>query len=311
MKAIGFSQSGGPQVLHVFDRPEQHAGPGEVRIRVLAATVNPADTMARTGMSQQAMTALERPYVVGMEAAGTIDEVGEGVSLRVGEDVTAIVLPFGPRGGAYAEHVIVRASHVFPTPKGMDSLAAATLPMNGLTAVMALDTLALSKGAIIAVTGAAGALGGYVVQLARAAGLQVIADASEADEALVRGLGAHHVVRRGVDVAGRIRDLQPAGVAGLVDASVQNIEVTPAIADGGTMVIVRAWSGDPGRGIRKEHVSVSQGAGRADLLAKLRQSIEKGVLTPRVARSYPAEEAAAAHRAMEAGGVRGRLVLTF
>ncbi|WP_426773466.1 zinc-binding dehydrogenase, partial [Pseudomonas aeruginosa] len=101
------------------------------------------------------------------------------------------------------------------------------------------------------------------------------------------------------------------GVAVLVGASVQNGEVTYAIADGGTMVIVRAWSGDPGRGIRKEHVSVSQGAGRADLLAKLRQVIEKGVLTPRVARSYPAEEAAAAHRAMEAGGVRGRLILTF
>lgn len=311
MKAIGFSKFGGPEVLHVFDRPEQHPGPGEVRIRVRAATVNPADTMARTGMSQQAMTALERPYVVGMEAAGTIDEVGEGVSLSVGQDVTAIILPFGQCGGAYAEQVIVKALQVLPTPKGMDSLAAATLPMNGLTAVMALDTLALARGASIAVTGAAGALGGYVIQLARAAGFQIIADASEADEALVRGLGAHHIVRRGADVAERIRDIQPTGVSGLLDASLQNGAVVPAIADGGTMVIVRAWSGDPGRGIRKEHISVSQGAGRVDLLTKLRQSIEKGVLTPRVARSYPAEEAAAAHRAIEAGGIRGRLVLTF
>lgn len=311
MKAIGFSKFGGPEVLHVFDRPEQHPGPGEVRIRVRAATVNPADTMARTGMSQHAMTALERPYVVGMEAAGTIDEVGEGVSLSVGQDVTAIILPFGQCGGAYAEQVIVKALQVLPTPKGIDSLAAATLPMNGLTAVMALDTLALARGTSIAVTGAAGALGGYVIQLARAAGLQIIADASEADEALVRGLGAHHIVRRGADVAERIRDIQPTGVSGLLDASLQNGAVVPAIADGGTMVIVRAWSGDPGRGIRKEHISVSQGAGRVDLLTKLRQSIEKGVLTPRVARSYPAEEAAAAHRAIEAGGIRGRLVLTF
>lgn len=311
MRAIGFSEFGGPEVLHLIDRREQLPDPGEVRIRVRAATVNPTDTMARAGLRQSLMAAATPPYVPGMEAAGTIDAVGEGSQWAVGDDVMAMIVPFGPRGGAYAEQVVVPADQVVRMPAGLDAVAAATLPMNGLTAALAIEAMDLPAGAVVAVTGAAGALGGYVVQLARAAGLRVVADASEADEELVHELGAHEIVRRGPDVAKNIRAVVPAGVAGLVDASVQHGQVAPAIADRGVMVLAREWDGDPGRGIRKEYRLVTRSAGRSDLLELVRRRAEEGALVPRVARTFPAEDVVAAHRALEAGGTRGRLVLTF
>src|SRR5690606_37354112 len=126
-------------------------------------------------------------------------------------------------------------------PSGASHAEAATIPMNGLTARLTLDRLGLEPGHTIAVTGAAGAYGGYVVQLAKADGLRVIADASEADEQLVRDLGADVVVRRGDDVAERIRDAQPEGVDALADGSVQDALVLPAVKDGGGIAAVRPF----------------------------------------------------------------------
>lgn len=311
VRAVGFFEFGGPEVLQVVDLPEPHAGPGEVRIRVRAATVNPIDTLARAGKRRDAMAELSPPYVVGMEAAGEIDEVGAGAPWPVGEHVIALVLPFGPHKGAHAEQVVVPAAQVVRAPAGMGPVEAATIPMNGMTAALVIEALDLPPGATIAVTGAAGAVGGYVIQLAKAAGLQVIADASEKDRGLVRDLGADEIVPRGADVARHIRALAPDGVAGLVDASVQHAQVVPAIADGGVLVLVRDWAGEPGRGIRKRHVLVSQAAGRQDLLVAVRDRAEQGVLVPRVARTFSPEEAAVAHRMLKAGGTRGRLVITF
>jgi NADPH:quinone reductase-like Zn-dependent oxidoreductase len=150
-----------------------------------------------------------------------------------------------------------------------------------------------------------------VVQLAKADGLRVIADAAEADEELVRGLGADDVVRRGDDVADRIRALVPDGVDGLADGSVQSELVTDAIADGGGLAVVRGWKGEPGRGITVHRIWVARYAQRADALDRLRQQVEDGTVTLRVAHTFSAEQAAEAHRMLEGGGVRGRLVLTF
>ena len=111
--------------------------------------------------------------------------------------------------------------------------------MNGLTAQYALDLLDLPKGAILAVTGAAGAFGGYMVQLGANRGLRVIADSSAADEDLVRSLGAHEVIRRGDDIADRIRALVPDGVDGLADGSIQNELLLPAVRDDGGFATVR------------------------------------------------------------------------
>ena len=125
----------------------------------------------------------------------------------------AIVVPKGSHG-AYREQIVLDARSVVRAPAGKTHAEAATLPMNGLTARQSLDLLGLSPGQVLAVTGAAGAYGGYVIQLAKAEGLKVIADASEKDEKLVASLGADIVVRRGDDVASRIREPSLKGSMG-------------------------------------------------------------------------------------------------
>ncbi len=312
MRAVGLFTHGGPEVLEVVDVPEVHAGPGEVRIRVHAATVNPTDVGTRNGTRAEMQKADPPPYVPGMEAAGVIDEVGDGVAdrLQVGDAVIAIVVPKGSHG-AYREQIVLDARSVVRAPAGKTHAEAATLPMNGLTARQSLDLLALSPGQVIAVTGAAGAYGGYVIQLAKAEGLTVIADASETDEALVRSLGADVVVRRGDDVASRFLQHFPQGVDGLADGAVLNERVIAAVRDGGAFTSVRGFLGAPQRDIRFTATLVRGYVHEWEKLDRLRQQVDAGVLTLRVAQVYPPENAADAHRRLEAGGTRGRLVIQF
>jgi NADPH:quinone reductase-like Zn-dependent oxidoreductase len=221
-----------------------------------------------------------------------------------------IDVPTGAHGG-YREDLVLPAGSVVRAPAGADAVAASTLPMNGLTARMALDRMALSPGQVLAVTGAAGAFGGFVVQLGKADGLTVVADASEADEQLVRDLGADVVVRRGDDVAARIREHFPEGVHGLADGSVQDAALLPAVRDGGAMATVRGYRGDGQRDVRVLPTRVSRAAEDRAGLDRLRQQVEDGLLTLRVARAFPAEQATEAHRVLARGGIRGRLVITF
>ncbi|MFF6889959.1 NADP-dependent oxidoreductase [Streptomyces microflavus] len=313
MKAVGVYEFGGPEVLRVLDLPEPQAGPGEVRVRVHAAAVSPTDVMLRTGGHAVRMTGRRPPFVPGMDAAGVIDQLGPGVEgrLAVGQRVVALVLFTGPHGGAYAEQVVVPAESVVPAPEGMGFPEASTLPMNAMTARLALDVLDLPPGGTVAVTGAVGAVGGYAVELARADGLMVIADAAPRDGETVRGFGADHVVGRGAGIAERIRTLVPEGVAGVVDGSAQTTELVPAISDGGTLVELRGWPGPAERGIRVCPVMVPDRIGDTAGLDTLCRQAEAGVLTPRVAQVLPAAEAARAHRLLEAGGLRGRVVLEF
>jgi NADPH:quinone reductase-like Zn-dependent oxidoreductase len=191
--------------------------------------------------------------------------------------------------------------------------------MNGLTARRALDLLGLSAGQSVAVTGGAGVVGGLVIQMARAEGITVVADASPADEELVRSLGADLVVPRGPGVARRILDAVPEGVDGLVDAAViGSSAVAGAVRDGG--VIVTLLGEGPRalrpadlrrRSLRTYMVFVPDYLDDRARLDRLRSQAEAGELTMRIARVLPAEQAAEAHRLLEAGGVRGRLVLEF
>ena len=311
MRAVGVMQFGGPDALRLVDVPAEPLGPGQVRLRVEAAAVSPTDTHARSGAYAGRDPIKTPPWVPGMDVAGVVTEVGDGVEhVAVGELAMGIVVPFGPHGG-YRENKVLSGDSVVRAPKGATAVEACTLPMNGLTARLALDHMALRPGQVLAVTGAAGAFGGYVVQLAKADGLTVVADASEADEQLVRDLGTDVVVRRGDDVAARIREHFPDGVNGLADGSVQVALVLPAVRDGGAVATVRGYRGDGQRGLRVFPTRVYQVAEDRAALDRLRQQVEDGVLTLRVARTFPAEQAAEAHRMLEAGGVRGRLVLTF
>lgn len=312
MRAVGLMVHGGPEVLQIVDVPEVHAGPGQVRICVHAAAVNPTDTMARNGSRAEQQKIDPPPYVPGMDAAGIVDEVGPGVrtGVKIGDAVMAMVVPKASHG-AYREQIVLNARAVVAAPVGTTHIEACTLPMNGLTARQSLDLLGLKAGEALAVTGAAGAYGGYITQIAKSEGLKVIADASEDDEALVKSLGADIVVRRGNDVAERIRSHFPNGVDGLADGAVLNELVIPAVRNGGAFTSVRGFQGTPQRGIKFTTTFVRTYDCEFEKLDRLRQLAEAGVLTLRVAGTYAAERASEAHRRLEARGTRGRLVITF
>jgi len=305
MKAIAFNTPGDPDVFEVMELPDPEVGPGEVLIRVQATAVSPVDTSVRARKRAD-----DGPIVVGMDAAGVIEAIDEAADtdLTVGDKVMAVVMPNGTHGG-YAQRISVSADSVVRMPKGTTFAEAATLPMNGLTARLALDTLDLPKGATLAVTGAAGMLGGNVVQLAKADGLTVIADTSEDDDDLVQELGADIVKLRGEGFAEAIRQKFPNGVDGVVDAAALVDQIVPAAKDGATIITIRGAKGERERGVTLRPISVATYDGRRDKLDELRQQVEDGVLKPRVDDVLPMEEAAEAHRRMEAGGVRGRIVL--
>ena len=312
MRAVGLYKYGGPDVLEVVDVPEVHAGTGQVRIRVHAAAVNPTDTMARNGSREEEQKVDPPPYVPGMDVAGVIDQIGDDIStnVSVGDAVMAMVVPKAAHG-AYREQIVLDARAVVPAPAGTSHVEACTLPMNGLTAQQSLDLLGLSSGETLAVTGAAGAYGGYIIQLAKTEGLTVIADASEADRGLVAKLGADIVVVRGDDVATRFREHFLEGVDGLADGAVQNELVIPAVRDGGSFTSVRRFIGAPQRNISFTATMVRTYDGEYEKLDKLRQLVEAGSITLRVADTYAPEQAGEAHRRLEAGGTRGRLVIEF
>jgi NADPH2:quinone reductase len=319
MRAIGLHEYGGPDVLQVVEVPTPHAGHGEIRIRVHAVTVNPADTLVRLGDVAAYLQDVPPPYIPGMDAAGVVDEIGEGAEtdLQVGDAVMAMVMPIRPEGGAYAEQLVLPATWVVRAPRGTGHAEASTLPMNGLTARQALDLLALSPGDTLAVTGAAGCLGGYVIGLARAAGLRVLAVAVADDEALVRELGAELFVPRGDDFAAGVRAAVPGGVDGLVDAALIGPPALAAIRDGGGIATVRQPGErgvkeiEPERGITVHPVQVLQYGGDTARLDSVREHAEQGTLRPRIAARHTPEEAGDAHRALEAGGSRGRHVIVF
>ncbi|HEX6453947.1 MAG TPA: NADP-dependent oxidoreductase [Trebonia sp.] len=314
MRAVGFAEFGDASVLGIVTLPVPDPGPGQVRVHVTAATVNPTDIAFRAGLrgGRGLPDGVRPPFIAGMDLAGVIDAVGPDVSGWTGGDqVMAAVSPWEPGGGAQAEYRVVDTDQLARVPDGMALTAAATLPMNGMTVRAALDMLALPTGAVLAVTGAAGAVGGYAIQLGIHDGLRVVADAAPADEELIRGLGATHVVPRGDGFAAAVRSAYPSGADGLIDAALIGPPALAAVKDGGQLIAVRPFQGDTERGITISLVLVGRHLHEGARIAELADLAAKGVLTPRVAELIPAEHAADAHRKLEAGGVRGRLVLTF
>ncbi len=309
MRAVGITAAGGPEVLRVIDRPVREPGPDEVRIAVRAAAVNPTDI----GLRQMGGGELPAPWTPGMDAAGTIESVGENVArLSVGERVMAAVTPRRPEGGAQAQLIVVPAASVVPIPDGATLEQAATLPMNGLTAKLGLQLLDLRAGQTLAVTGGAGLLGSYVIPLAKEAGLTVIADARPRDADAVRGYGADTVVERGDDFAGAVRAVAPDGVDGVYDTALLHERAFGALHDGGVMVVVRGWSPEQTeRGISVRQVWVREVLERTEWLDELRELAGAGRLSLRVAGEYPPERAAEAQQLMDAGGLRGRAVIVF
>ncbi|MEV6609761.1 NADP-dependent oxidoreductase [Kutzneria sp. NPDC051319] len=319
MKAVGFHTPGGPEVLTVLDLPEPHAGPGEVRIRVRGAAINPADVLIRLGDVD--LGGSPAPYVPGLEVAGVVDQVGAGAesSFRVGDDVMSLVVPTRPQGGGYAEFVVVPKEWAVPAPSTVSLAEASTVPMNGLTAIWGIHVMGLKEGSTAAVTGSAGAFGGYFIELSKLAGVRVIADSSEADEELIRSLGADLIARRGPGYVADVLRQLPQGVDALADSALLGAAALDVIADNGVYSSLRAIGErgtetlpDPApRGISYRHFQFYENPDIPGSLLKLASAVQAGQLTPRVAEVIGPDEVARAHAALEAGGVRGRFVLDF
>jgi NADPH:quinone reductase len=308
-RAVAVTRPGGVEVLQVVERPVREPGPGEVRLAVRAAAVNPTDI----GLRERGAEGLEPPWVPGMDAGGAVESVGDGVEgFAVGDPVMAAVSPSRPDGGAQAELVVVPAASVVAIPEGATTEQASTLPMNGLTAMLGLELLDLRAGQTLAVSGGAGLLASYAIPLAKARDLRVLADAKPEDEELVRGFGADVVLPRGGGFPLAVREQVPGGVDGFLDTALLGRSAFPAIRDGGAIAAVRSWNdGEPERGIEIRQVWVRTVLERTDWLEQLRELASQGTLQLRVAATYPPEDAAEAHRLMEAGGLRGRAVIVF
>jgi NADPH2:quinone reductase len=309
-RAVGIHEPGGPEVVTLIDRVVREPGENEVRIAVAAAGVNPTDS----GLRERGGGDLPGPWTPGMDAAGTVESVGPGVEcLAVGDTVMAAVSPRRTDGGAQCELIVVPAASVVPVPDGATVQQAATLPMNGLTALRGLELLGLDAGETLAVTGGAGILASYVIALAHERGLRILADAKPEDQQLVRSFGADVVLARSDDFAGAVRAVEPEGVDAVYDTALLGREAFGAIRDGGGMVVVRGWdeSAATERDIEVHPVWVREVLERTDWLEQLRELASAGRLQLRVAGEYPPEQAHEAQRVMDAGGVRGRLLITF
>jgi NADPH:quinone reductase-like Zn-dependent oxidoreductase len=295
MKAVRFGRFGGPDVLELVELAEPRPGPGEVRIAVRAAGVNPSDWKKRQGLMDE-----ELPQTLGYEAAGVVDELGAGVTdVAVGDRVFG----FCVAGAAQAELAVL--SYYAPVPASLDFAGAAALPAAVETATRALDQLGVSGGGTLLVNGASGSVGSAAVQLAVARGARVIGTASPANHDHLRSLGAEPVAY-GEGMAERVRAI------GAVDLALD-------AAGSGVLPELIELAGGPERvltiadfaGARAHGVRFSGGdSGRAlHALAGIGELISSGRFALPVARTFPLAEVAAAHRAGEGGRVRGKIVL--
>jgi NADPH:quinone reductase-like Zn-dependent oxidoreductase len=310
MRAVIVREFGGPAALQVIDVPVPEPGPGQVRIRVAAAAVNPVDAVTRsgliTGLGPGAIGSFEH-VGIGWDVAGTVDAAGAGAAgFTAGSRVIGLRDRLDLPTGAYADQIVLDAGDVALAPEGVDLVHAATLPLNGLTALQGLAALDLAAGQTLLVTGAAGGLGGYGVELAALRGLRVVAAANAADEELVRSMGAEFFVPRSAHLATAVRELVPGGVDAAFDAAEIGLAALDAVRGGGAFAAFAGTGPRRLRGIRVEAVHI-----RADgaALAGLSRLAAAGRISLRVAATYPLAAAVQAHERLDKGGLRGRLVL--
>jgi NADPH:quinone reductase-like Zn-dependent oxidoreductase len=298
VKAIQYSRFGGPDVLELVELPDPHPGPGQIRVAVRAAGVNPIDWKMRSGVRGG-----DLPQTTGREVAGVVDELGAGVSdVAVGDKVFG----FAAGGGGAAE--LALSADFAPIPPSLDFAGAAGLPVAVETAVRTLDLLGVGSGSTVVINGAAGAVGSSAVQIAVARGARVIGTASPVNHDYLRSLGAEPTTY-GDDLADRLRELAPDGVDAALDAAGGG--ALPALVElAGSperVVTVADYAGAEATGVR---FSGGMGTARAvHALTDIGELIESGRFTLTVAQTFPLDEIAEAHRLSETGHVRGKLVL--
>jgi NADPH2:quinone reductase len=303
MRAVLVSEFGDPGVLRVVERDDPVLRDGEVLVRIRATAVNPSDISARLGQTHQRIPGMPMPFTPGWDLAGTIVTVGDGdTDLRSGDRVLGMIpwAPIRARTGAYAELAAVEPGWLTRTPDELDDERAAALPLSGLTALQGLNLLHLPSRARVLITGAGGAVGGMAVQLAVAAGHRVVAVAGRDDEEWVDSLGATEVLSRDADLSGL------GALDGVFDAVPVGPRSAAALRPGGRAVFTRPPAEEPPAGIAFETVFVEPDP---LALAGLARRVAAGDLRIRIAQTFPLSDASRAHARMDAGGVKGKLIL--
>ena len=310
MQAVRFHEFGAPDVLRVEDVAQPVPGAGQVRVRVAATSFNGVDATIRAGAMQGPIPVV-LPHTPGIDVSGTVDALGQGVTgLQVGDAVVGF-LPMDADGAA-AEYVLAPAEVLTAAPSTVPLADAAALPSVGLTAWQALfDHGGLTAGQRVLVNGAGGAVGGYAVQLARAAGAHVVATASPSSLARVRTDGADEVVdhtttdvltavTEPVDLVLNLAPVAPEQLAALAGL----------VRDGGTVVNTTVWMpapSDEARGVRGIDLFVRSDAAQ---LAELVARVDRGELRVDVAERVPLAELPALHARAAAGALPGKVVVT-
>lgn len=299
IRVVQFAEFGPPEVLHTVEASIPEPGPGEVRIAVEAAGVQPFDAALRRG-DMQSIRPIDLPGRLGNEAAGTVEAAGPDTATRVGSQVIAFLDMQG-----YASHVVVSETQLVPKPARMGWAEAGALSVSGQTASTALEALGVGPDDRLLIHAAAGGVGSLAVQIARIHGARVIGTASERNHAFLRSLGAEPVTY-GPGLADRIRELCPEGITLALDAiGGEAVDVSmELIGDRARVVTLTDWRAAQKHGIRR--IGTDRSTQR---LSQLTEWHTEGKLRVTVADEFPLEEAAEAHRRIESGHTRGKLVL--
>lgn len=305
MRAITYSRYGGADVLELTDQPTPKVGPDSVLVRVKAASVNPVDWKVREGYLDQVMD-VQFPVVPGWDVAGVVERVGlDTPEYQVGDEVFGYVRRDWMHGGTFAEYVAAPVRTLARKPASLSFEEAAAVPLAGLTAYQSIRRAGVTAGQTVLVHAAAGGVGGFAVQIAKALGATVVGTALESNHEFLRGLGAEPVTY-GDGLVERVRAVAPDGVDVVLDyGSPDAVETAPALLrDGGTIAsIVDAKARDELGG---HYVWVRPDTADLEALGAL---IDEGKVRVEVAQVFDLADAAAAHEASASGHVRGKVVV--
>lgn len=296
MRAVQFSEFGGPEVLQIVEVPEPHAGPRQIRVVVNACGVNPIDWKIREGYMGG-----DLPRGIGSEVAGVVDEVGDEVT-----DVTAGDQVFGPASDGAADFAVL--SNWAHIPATLDFAGAAALPVAVETAARGLAELGVQAGETLLINGGAGAVGTVATQLAVAQGLGVIVTASERNADRLRSYGAQ-VTAYGDGLAERVAEWAPDGVDRAFDMGPGGAlpELVKLVGDAQRVLTISDFAGAGAAGVK-----VTGGADsvrRWDALDHAATLIEQGKLALPVQQTFALEQVADAERLSQEGHLSGKLVL--
>jgi NADPH:quinone reductase-like Zn-dependent oxidoreductase len=307
-RAVIYQAFGGPEVLELKDVPEPHAGPGEVRVRVTVAGLNPMDWGISSTPEVAAMFGVTVPSGFGYDFAGVVDEVGAGADgFAVGDRVHGGALAKAAADFLVTKTPVPAPDALFHIPDGISDEVAATLPVAGLTAAAALAVIGLRPGDTVLVGGAAGGVGVFAVQLAKLAGARVIGTASEGTFEFVRQLGAEPVTY-GPGLADRVRTLAPDGVTAATDLfGTETAETALALGVPPERISTIAAGPNPPGGVRATGgVDADAGA-----LGRITDAILAGKITVPIAATFPVEQIRDAVTLQAGRHVHGKIVLTL